>query len=371
MSRARDGAVTAATPLRVLLVGAGHTHLHVVDHAHRLRAGGVEVTLLAPGEFHYSGSASAAATGALPADAGRIDVADLAARRGVHHVIGRMVDHDAGAHTVATDGGVELGYDVVSHNLGSTVATTGMVVDDEVVEVKPLERLAPLAAWLERPSPAHGARLTIVGAGPTGLELAGHLSLRLGGDATISVIDRDDRPGTSLPVGARRRVVRRLIERGVVFHVGRPVHEVRRDHTVVGDRRVDHDLAVIATGLRAPPIVVTAGLGDRRGIPVRATLQHVDHDDVYAVGDCARFTPGELPKLGVHGVRQGPVLVASLLARRAGTALPVYVPQTRALRILDIGGGTAIAMRGRWWVEGRAALAVKHAIDDRWLARYR
>lgn len=65
------------------------------------------------------------------------------------------------------------------------------------------------------------------------------------------------------------------------------------------------------------------------------------------------------------------MLVASLLARRAGTALPVYVPQTRALRILDIGGGTAIAMRGRWWVEGRAALAVKHAIDDRWLARYR
>ena len=362
---------TTASPLRALLVGAGHTHLHVVDRADALRAAGVEVTLLAPHDFHYSGLASATATGALPADAGRIDVAALAARRGVPHVVARMVAHDLDAHTVRTDDGIDVPYDAVSFNLGSAVATDGMLVDDGVIMVKPLERLAPLTAWLDAPSPAHGARITVVGGGPTGLELAGHLAARRCDDAVVRVADRDERPGRSLPPGARRRVVRRLAERGVVFHAGQPVLQVHHDHAVIGGRRLDHDLAVIATGLSAPPIVVDAGLGDHRGIPVRATLQHIDHDDVYAVGDCARFTPRELPKLGVHGVRQGPVLVASLLARVAGATLPTYDPQTLALRILDLGGGTAVAMRGRWWVEGRAALALKRAIDDRWLAHYR
>ncbi len=146
----------------------------------------------------------------------------------------------------------------------------------------------------------------------------------------------------------------------------------------LGERRLvcdngsemSHDVALLAVGLTAPPLLAAFGLGDGRGVPVRATLQHVDRDDIYAVGDCARFLLGPLPRIGVHGVRQGPVLLQSLLARVRGEALPVYEPRRRALSILDLGGVAGLAVWGRWWWYGAAALRVKRRIDRRWLRIY-
>jgi len=128
---------------------------------------------------------------------------------------------------------------------------------------------------------------------------------------------------------------------------------------------------VLATGLIAPPLVTATGLGDAHGIPVTPQLVHPRHRDLYAVGDAAFFTARPLPKLGVHGVRQGPVLVRSLLARAAGEPLPAYRPQRQALQILDLGGGSAVASRGRWWLTGPAMRWLKDGIDQRWLDRYR
>ena len=133
---------------------------------------------------------------------------------------------------------------------------------------------------------------------------------------------------------------------------------------------LSYDLAVLATGLTAPPLLAAIGLGDGRGVPVLATLQHVDHDDVYAVGDCALFLPRSLPRVGVHGVRQGPVLLRSLLARRSGQSLPRYEPQRRALSILDLGGGVGLAVWGRWWWYGVGSLRLTRYIDRRWMRTY-
>ena len=131
-----------------------------------------------------------------------------------------------------------------------------------------------------------------------------------------------------------------------------------------------HDVALLAAGLTAPPLLAELGLGDARGVPVRETLQHRDRDDMYAAGDCAYFLPDALPRIGVHGVRQGPVLLRSLLARTKGKPLPVYKPQRRALSILDLGDGVGLAVRGRWWWFGAGALRLKRYIDGHWLRGY-
>lgn len=102
-----------------------------------------------------------------------------------------------------------------------------------------------------------------------------------------------------------------------------------------------------------------------------ATLRHVDHDDVFAAGDCAHFTPRPLPRLGVHGVRQGPVLRDALLARTRAGSWPTYDPPARVLQRLDLGAGVGLAVRGRWWSCGRGAHRGKGAIDERWLAGIR
>jgi NADH dehydrogenase FAD-containing subunit len=354
---------------RLLLVGAGHTHLHLIDRAEILRRAGLGVTLIAPREFHYSGLATAVATGAMPAYAATIDVAALAARRGVHHLESRAVGCDPERRVVTLEGGGDVGYDVVSFNVGSVVATGALQIGPGVSAVKPFDRLFAFSTWLARTTPDRSYGISIVGGGPTGLELAGQLSARFRGRATVTIFDRQQ-AGMGLPQGARRRVIRILERRGVQLRPEAMVQTVERDHLIVDGARHEHDTVVIATGLTPTSFPCDSRLGDARGIPVRATLQHVDHDDIYAAGDTAHFTPQPLPKLGVHGVRQGPVLERSLLARQAGRTLPVYEPRRHALQILDLGG-TALATRGRWWAEGPLLRQLKLAIDGRWLARYR
>lgn len=357
------------TAADLLLVGAGHTHLDVVTRAAELRRAGYRVRLLAPATFHYSGVASATAAGSLPAGSGTVDVAALACAHGVEHVVATLQDLDPGGRRATTSTGVVLAYDVLSLNVGSVVASHGMDVDPDVVRVKPLADLAVLDARLRRAG-GPGSVVTVVGAGATGLEMAAHLSTR-DDVALVRIVESGPHVGADLPPGARRRLLRLLADRAVEVHVGRRVAAVGAARLRCEDGLVlDHDVALLATGLVAPPVLARLGLGDDDGVPVRATLQHVDHDDVYAVGDCAHFLPARLPRIGVHGVRQAPVLVRSLVARLGDADLPVYVPQRQALAVLDLGDGVALAVRGRWWVHGAAALRLKRWLDRRWLRRY-
>ncbi|WP_170285978.1 NAD(P)/FAD-dependent oxidoreductase [Nocardioides rubriscoriae] len=354
----------------LLLVGAGHAHLYVVKRARELAAAGYRVQLLSPPFFHYSAVASATAAGVLPQEAGRIDVRALARASGVELYEATLVRLDLDARIAVTSDGAALSYDVLSLNIGSVVAAVpGMRVDPTAVTVKPLSGLAELDERLRDPARL-GADVTIVGGGATGLELAAHLAVRRD-VGRVRVVESGRDVGAGLPPGARRRLNRLLAQRGVEVRTRCAVTDVRERRVVCADgTEISHDVALMATGLSAPPLITELGLGDEHGVPVRDTLQHIDLDEIYAVGDCAHFTSQALPRIGVHGVRQGPVLLRSLLDRRRGRPLPVYEPRRHALSVLDLGEGVGLAVRGRWWWCGASALRLKRRIDRRWLAQY-
>lgn len=360
----------------LLLVGAGHAHLYVVQHAADLVAAGYQVHLLAPRFFDYSGVASATAAGALPSDTGRIDVRSLSEARGVQFHEDTLAACDLTAQIATTSSGDRLPYNVLSISIGSVVAPTGMQVDPAVLRVKPLSDLADLNARLRelqsRASGRRGATVTVVGAGASGLELAAHLSIRPD-VAQIQLVESGRLIGADLPSGARRRIMALLTARGVQIRTGCAVRDLGgRDLVCADGTELSHDVALLAVGLTTPPLLADLGLapGDGRGVPVRATLQHVDREEIYAVGDCAYFLPRPLPRIGVHGVRQGPVLLQSLFARIRGDSLPVYEPQRRALSILDLGDGVGLSVWGRLWWCGAASLRLKRSIDRRWLRTY-
>ena len=357
---------------RLLLVGAGHAHLHLLRHASRLEAAGYRTTVVAPARFDYSGAASGIAAGGRDPAEGRIDVAALARHHRVDHRQGLVTEVDPVSRTATTDDGSRLGWDVVSFNIGSVADVgSGEGGAEGVVVVKPLVDLTRLRERLRLPPAGRGHHLTVVGAGASGIELAAHLAARQDTDL-VRLLEASPRIGAFLPPRAARRLGRLLASRGVqVLTEADPVR-IEEDAVVLRDgTRLAHDTVVVATGLAAPPLATRAPLGGPQGFPVRATLQHRDHDDVYAAGDCADFLPGPLPRIGVHGVRQGPVLLAALEARASGATAPVYRPQRQVLSILDLGGGTALAVRGRWWWLGRSSLALKRRIDRRWLSTYR
>lgn len=356
---------------RLVLVGAGHAHLFLLRHSDRLARAGYRTTLVAPRWFDYSGVASAVAAGGRKQAAGRIDVAALARTGGVNHRQSYVIAVDPATRTATLDDGAEVGWDVVSFNVGSVAAVPQVEVSSEVVGVKPLSDLSRLPDRLASPPAGRGHQLTVVGAGPSGIELAAHLAAR-GDTDLVHLLEAGPSLGGFLPPRAAERLRRLLEHRGVVTMTKVEVERITEDEVVLRDgTHVPHDTAILATGLAAPPLATREPLGGPAGFPVRATLQHRDHDDVYAAGDCAAFLPEPLPRIGVHGVRQGPILLAGLEARARGASAPAYRPQRHALSILDLGAGTALAVRGRRWWLGRSSLILKHLIDRRWMAGYR
>lgn len=107
---------------RLFLVGAGHAHLHLVQQASRLRAAGLEVSLIAPRRFQYYGLASAVLSGALAVDDAEFDVAALAAGFEIRHIRRPVTDIDREARLLTLCEATSEPIDLLSLNIGSVVA---------------------------------------------------------------------------------------------------------------------------------------------------------------------------------------------------------------------------------------------------------
>ena len=132
------------------MVGAGHAHLQLVREAGRLHAAGLEVTLIAPPRFQYSGLASGILSGALAEEAGEIDVAALAAGVGLRHLTEPVNAIDRTARSLVLAGGASEPFDLLSLNIGSVAADPyDLAAQTGVWPVKPLVNLFALRTSVE------------------------------------------------------------------------------------------------------------------------------------------------------------------------------------------------------------------------------
>lgn len=369
-----------ATRQRVVLVGAGHAHLFVAMHADRLVRRGLDVTLVDPGHFWYSGMATGMLGGMYTAEEDQVDAGHLVESRGGRLVRDRMVALDRARRVVGLESGREIGYDVVSLNVGSEVALDGVPgADANAWSVKPTHNLWRLRQHLEALLRDRAVRLRVivVGGGASGVEVAGNLEAlvrRQEGDAEVMVITRSDRLLPSRSERVSRGVAAALERRGVMVSQACSVAAVESGRVVCSDgRQPEFDLLIVATGLRAPRMLSTLGLtlGEQGGLLVRATLQSVDDPRVLAVGDCADLEGRPLERYGVFAVRQSPILLANLAAVLCGGPLDEFRPQKRWLSILNLGAGEGLALWGPLSWQGPLALRLKDRIDRRFLGRYR
>jgi len=357
-------------PVDLVLVGAGHAHLAVLARANELRAAGVEPVLIAPDTFYYSGLASAVLSGALPPGRARIDVAALARKTGVVHAASEVVSVDRAARRLTLGDGSVRTYDAVSFNIGSAVADPyGWIGRDGVWAVKPLSALFALERTLEAAFATGGSASAIVvaGDGPTGFEIAAALTglhERHARTVNLTLVGPHG-DARWAPGRAAKRLIDGLERRGVSRVTADVVAHGAGKVSLSDGQELSCDHLVLATGLKAPALTRTLGLGldEVRRIKVAPTLCSVGDDRVFAVGDCATIMGHPRPFAGVFGVRAVSILIDNLCALGTGKRLRPYRPQTQWLSILDLGDGTGMAIRGRLWCQGRAALSFKRWLD--------
>jgi NADH dehydrogenase FAD-containing subunit len=367
-----------AAAKRVVLVGAGHAHLHLARHAAEFTKRGAELLLIDPGMFWYSGVATGMLGGMYSPGFDQVDPARIIGNSGGRSLQGRVVGIDRDAASLLLEDGRQIPFDLVSFNVGSVVPLDRIPgASAHAVGVKPISNLALLRHQLEHAFLAEAStpHVVILGGGATGCEVAANLcslAHRNRRALRITLITRSERLIDSAPRGASREMHRALRDHGIHVLLGQEVERVDASKIITAAGPLPCDQIVGAIGLEASPLVRGLGLGsDEAGLKTDEFLRSVDDPRIFGAGDCISFCGCDLPKVGVFGVRQAPVLLRNLLASIEETPLEAYKPQKRYLAILNLGANDGLALWGRLWWRGRSALWLKHFIDSRFLESYR
>ncbi len=356
--------------LRLVLVGAGHAHLHVLGRARILRDAGIDLHLISPATFLYSGLATGALSGALDLDAGQIDIAALADAHGVRHDLDRVGGVDLIRSQARLAGGGTVDFDMISFNVGSIVDDpSGLRAGPGVWPVKPLASLLTLRGVVEAAITTSGRcpAIVIAGAGQTAFEVAAALCglcERHGVGPHITVVGPKVDAAWA-PQGAARRLLGALRARGIEFRADSVVARGFDACELASGLSLACEALVLATGLVAADLMRTLDLPtDEDGrLRVSPRLQALGNERVFAVGDCGVLDQDPRPCVGVFGVRAAPILVQNLVAFARSERLAAYRPQRRWLSIMDLGDGTGLVLRGQIWWLGRTALRLKRWLD--------
>ncbi|KRE61232.1 NAD(P)/FAD-dependent oxidoreductase [Nostocoides sp. Soil756] len=343
---------TPAAPHRIVVVGSGFGGLFGTQALKR--RGDVEITLVAKTAHHlFQPLLYQVATGIL--SEGEIAPSTrevLARQKNARVVLGEVTHIDLASRTVTSQllgRETVLPYDTLLVAAGAGQSwfgndhfarhAPGMKSIDDALELRgrifgafELAEIARTPAEVQR-----ALTFVIVGAGPTGVEMAGqiaelaHRTLKNDfrridpRDARIVLLDAAD---TVLPSfgerlgGAARR---RLVELGVEVRPGTMVTDVDSTGIVVREpdgssTRIDALTKVWAAGVQASPLArqlaEQSGAGiDRAGrVEVRPDLTLPGHPEVFVVGDMVSLD-------GLPGVAQVAIQGARFAARQIGRRL--------------------------------------------------
>ncbi len=201
---------------------------------------------------------------------------------------------------------------------------------------------------------------TVVGAGPTGVEMAGQIaelanqtlkgSFRSIDSATARVILLDAAPAVLPPMGPKlgKKAQARLKRMGVEIQLCSMVTDVDRDGLTVIDpdgtiRRIESACKVWSAGVSASPlgkqIAEQSGADiDRAGrVKVLPDLTVPGHPNVFVIGDMAAVD-------GVPGMAQGAIQGAKYAARALKAQLKGASPaQRRSFRYFDKGSMATVS----------------------------
>ncbi len=356
---------------RVVIVGGGFGGLYA---AQSLRKANVQVTLIDKRNFHlFQPLLYQVATGALsPGEVASPLRGILAKQKNTQVLLAEAYDLDPERRRIIVNDG-EIEYDTLIVSTGSqnyyfgkdqwSQHAPGLKTIEDATRIRHKILFAFEAAEREEDSAARKAWLTfvVVGAGPTGVELAGALgeiandtlrhefrSIRPE-DARILLLDGSPRVLPPFPEELSSAAEKSLIKLGVRSRNNVKVTAIDENGVTLqgpsGQERIDAKTVVWAAGVTATPLgrVIADRTGaklDRQGrILVAPDLSVPGHPEILVIGDLASVTQDGKPLPGVAPVamQQGRYAAKLVQARLDGK-------QTGPFRYFDKG---SLAVIGR------------------------
>jgi NADH dehydrogenase len=403
--------MTPAGSHRIVIVGAGFGGL---EAAHRLAGAPVEITLIDRRNHHlfqpllYQVATASLATSEIAWPIRYL----LRGRKEVTTLFATVSGVDPAGRRVLLEDGGALPYDTLVLATGARHAyfghdewepfAPGLKTLEDATTLRRRILVAFERAEREPDAERRAARLTfvIIGAGPTGVELAGTIAELAQDTLPPDFRNIDTRKTRVVLIEAGPRVLagfaddlsayaqRSLEGMGVEVLLGQPVTECNRDGVVYGGNRLAAKTIIWAAGVRASPAAEWLNApADRAGrLQVLPDLTVPGHPDIFAIGDTVVIAAPDgnpVPGIAPAAKQQGRYVADCIKARLRGAALgPFHYKHAGSLA--QIGKRQAVIDFGRfklrgtlaWWIWGMAHIYFLIGVRNRlavaisWLWNY-
>jgi NADH dehydrogenase len=313
---------------RVLIIGGGFAGIAA---AHALRHADADVLLIDRRNHHiFQPLLYQVATAVLSPAEIAAPIRQLEAKqRNVTVLLAEVTAVDVASHTIeATSPGVgvrKISFDYLVVATGMRPSYFGhdefaryapglkSLGDAETIRAKILGAFELAATTEDANERARQMTFVLVGAGPSGVELAGSLahlvSVTLRGNfhridpskSAIILLDASKRVLPTFAEAVSRKVTRRLDKLGVKVMTGIKVETVDEQGVIAGGKRIPSATVLWTAGVAASPIPKMLGTKtDRAGRAlVDPFLKVVDAPGVFVVGDAASVMQNQHPVPGV------------------------------------------------------------------------
>jgi NADH dehydrogenase len=330
---------------RIVIIGAGFGGL---EAARALRKTDADITVIDRHNHHtFQPLLYQVATAVIsPADIAWPVRSILRSQQNASVKLGSIRSIDTKARVVRADT-VELPYDYLVIATGVTHsyfghydwqnAAPGLKTLTDATKIRSRVLLSFERAELANNEADRKRLLTfvIVGGGPTGVEMAGAIAEIARQTLRFDFRNIDPRAARILLIEAGPRILpafpedlsayaeKSLRKMGVEVMTSTMVTDVKRDHVMLGTRKIESEAIIWAAGVKASAAAEWIGAeADRAGrIKVNADLSVPGHPEIFAVGDTATM-PSPIPGIAPAAKQMGKYAGREIAARIAGDETP-------------------------------------------------
>jgi len=312
-------------------------------------------------DFKYYPTLYHAATGGRYANS-TIPLATLFEQKNIALVAAKAVSVDRKAKLVSTANGQQYAYDDLILALGVVTNYFGIDgLDTYAYGIKSLQEVERLKAHLHQQlidDHKPDLHYVVIGAGPTGIELAGALPhylqeimKRHGIERRhihIDLIEAAPRLLPRMPRDTSRMVKRRLKRLGVRLYLGQAVQAASADDLTVNGKPIRSHTVIWTAGVTNHPFFKDNGfaLTNRGKVWVDAYLQ--SEENIFVIGDNANTPYSGLAQTAVH---DGMFVAKNLKRRASGKQMKSYTAK-QPITVIPAGKGWAAVNWGNVRIYG-------------------